>query len=242
MLSTALAWSLALAPAPAIPPSAPVPAFTGTAAMVGGGLLQLASLGFHAASFTLMRDSCGLAQRDLAAAQFDGESAKEIDREIIRVGGLGIACLAIADQAIRMRVGAGLSAAAAVGLVSTGGLLMGRHDAFHDRFVRQRDRRDKAWVLGVTGATVLGAGIATWAGSRIAIATGRSGCKDIHCFTRLDLASFQASAVITAAGAGMLTWALAYQRRYKLLHALSDTQIGIAPGRGSAMLSLRGRF
>lgn len=239
-VSLLLVLALAGAPTPTVTDPGDPPALTGAGALVAGGALQLASIGLHIASFEMIRDSCGLEQMDLASAKFAGDTPAQAEREIVKVGGLGIACLALGDQAVRLRIGAGLASLASLSLVTTGGLLMGRSDAYHDRVVHHRDRKGKAWTLGVTGGVLLGSAFATWLGTRIAMVAHQSGCKQIDCFTRFDIVSFQIAAAVGVAGAGMLAWGASYQRRFKLLAA--RPRFGIAPSARGTMLSLNGRF
>ncbi|HWB75956.1 MAG TPA: hypothetical protein VG755_13400 [Nannocystaceae bacterium] len=239
-MSIFVALALAAAPPPTPTDPGEPPALTGAGALVAGGALQLASIGLHVASFEMMRDSCGLEQMDLAAAKFAGDTPARAEREIVKVGGLGIACLALGDQAVRLRIGAGLASLASLSLVTTGGLLMGRSDAYHDRVVHHRDRKGKAWTLGVAGGVLLGSALATWLGTRIAMVARKSGCKQIDCFTTYDLVSFQVATAVGIAGAGMLAWGASYQRRFKLL--AERPRFGVAPSARGTMLSVSGRF
>jgi hypothetical protein len=145
--------------------------------------------------------------------------------------------------AVALRIYSDVGLLATIGLASTGAVMRGRQRAYDDVFA---DRPVRPMLgLRIAGASLLGVGVMTWLTTG-AVSWGLlASCRDAKCATRARLMAFttrDAGAVLTASGAGMLSYAMAYRRAHD--RTLRDRlfSIGTAMLPGGLGLSLRGQF
>ena len=120
--------------------------------------------------------------------------------------------------------------AGAIAQIAAGGAFRGYAMGYDDALSGRR--RSAATMLGI-GSTLMLAGAALWAGSRLAMPNNRTGCDSIDCLVWYDFGTFQASSILFMAGSGLVTQGMSYRRsrrtheRWNLRPVVSGDMAGL---------------
>ena len=221
------------------------PAYRGIGLFVAAGLAAGSGLIQQVVAYQLVQRTCGVAQANIMTLEtFDGHRIPIREGVELAAGAavFGLACVGAAGPALTLRMQAPLLLGGAVGFASAGGHARGRSDAFSDALVHRRDRSRRARVMRVLGSTLVGAGAALWASSRLVLLDNKAGCSALGCIVAFDLLTLQSSGALTIAGAALLSSGLAYRRffgRYIRARNLGATPLA---GRGLFGLAVSGAF
>lgn len=173
----------------------------------------------------------------------DPMSPDEANSEAEDFGEALLECAPGVLPAIALRVHSDLGLLATIGLASAGAALRAQRRAYDDAF---GDRRPKAMLgLRAGGISLIGAGVVTWLTTGAASWGLLASCRTARCATRARLMAFttrDTGAVLIAAGAGMLSYAIAHGRAYDRFSRDRALSVGTAWVPGGAGLSLSGRF
>jgi hypothetical protein len=208
------------------------PPYSGVGLFVGAGVTFSAALSEQIVAHVLVKRRC----IEPFAAQASSDEAESFEQALLR-------CAPGVLPAVVLRVHSDLGLLATIGLASAGAALRAHRQAYDDVFA---DRPARAMTgLRAAGIALVGTGVVTWLTTG-AISWGLlASCRDAKCATRARLLAFttrDTGAVLIAAGAGMLTYAIAHGRAYDRFFRDRMLSVGTTWLPGGAGLSLSGRF
>lgn len=217
------------------------PPYSGTSLMIGAGLSFSAALAEQIVGYVLVKRRCidPLGQ----ATPSDPMDPDEARDEAEDFGQALLQCAPGVLPAVALRIYSDVGLLTAIGLAAGGAAVRARQQAYDDVFA---DRPARPMLgLRIAGASLLGVGVLTWLTTGAASWGLLASCRDTDCASRARLMAFttrDAGAVLTAAGAGMLSYSIAHRRAYDRTLRERLLSIGTAFVPGGAGLSLSGRF
>lgn len=218
------------------------PPYSGTGLMIGAGISFGASLAEQIVAHVLVKRRCiDPLGRPMEP---DPMSPDEVQDEAQDFGQTLLRCAPGVLPAVALRIYSDVGLLTTIGLAAGGAAMAARQRAYDDVFA---DRAAPPMLgLRIAGASLVGVGVITWLTTG-AVSWGLlASCRDAACASRARLMAFttrDAGAVLTAAGAGMLSYTLAHRRAYDrtLRERLLSVGTTFVPG-GGAGLSVSGRF
>lgn len=207
------------------------PPFRGTGLYIGAGVTFAIALTEQIVAHIMVKRNCidPIARGDYADAEDVGEV----------VAGCAPGVL----PAVALRLNADLALLATIGLAAGGSGVRGTSQAYGDVFGSKPERR----LTGIraAGIVLLGTGLVTWFGTGAGGWAWLGRCDSGRCANNARLFSFltrDVSAAMVASGAGMLTFAEVYRRRYDSF--LRDRALSAGPSisQGFYGFSIGGRI
>lgn len=217
------------------------PPYSGLGLFIGAGVTFSLAVSEQVVAHLLVKRRC--IEPIAAQAKLDAMTTDEAGDDAEDFGRALLGCAPGVLPAVVLRVQSDLALLATIGLASAGAALRARRRAYDDVFASRPIR--PLMGLRIAGIGLMGTGVVTW------LTTGALGwgllasCRDAKCATRARLMAFttrDASAVLIAAGAGMLTYAVAHGRAYDGYFRDRALSVGAAWLPGGGGLSLSGRF
>jgi hypothetical protein len=217
------------------------PPYSGVGLFVGAGITFSAALSEQIVAHLLVKRRC--IEPFAAQAGVDAMTPGEAENEAQDFGQALLGCAPGVLPAVVLRVQSDLALLATIGLASAGAALRAQRRAYDDVF---GDRPPRAMMgLRVAGIALISTGAITWLTTG-ALSWGLlASCRDAKCATRARLMAFttrDTGAVLIAAGAGMVTYAMAHRRGYDRFYRDRALSVGTTWLPGGAGLSLSGRF
>lgn len=217
------------------------PPYAGVGLFVGASVTFSAALAEQIVAHVLIKHRC--IEPFAAQAGNDATTPEEAEQEVRDFADALVSCAPGVLPAVVLRVHSDLGLLATMGLASAGAALRAHRKAYDDVFADRPAHR----MLGlrIAGVGLLSTGVITWLTTG-AVSWGLLGsCRDAKCATRARLMAFttrDTGAVLIAAGAGMLTYAIAHGRAHDRFFRDRALSTGLTWLPGGAGLSLSGRF
>jgi hypothetical protein len=208
---------------------------------VGASVTFSAALAEQIVAHVLIKRRC--IEPFAAQAGGDTTTPEQAEQETRDFADALVRCVPGVLPAMVLRVQSDLALLATIGLASAGAALRAHRQAYDDVFADRPARR----MLGlrIAGIGLLSTGVVTWL-TTSAVSWGLLGsCRDAKCATRARLMAFttrDTGVVLIAAGAGMLTYAVAHGRAHDPDFRDRALAVGAAWLPGGGGLSLSGRF
>ena len=217
------------------------PPYSGVGLFVGASVTFSAALAEQIIAHVLIKRRC--IEPFAAQAGNDATTPEEAEQEVRDFATALVQCAPGVLPAVVLRVHSDLGLLATMGLASAGAALRAHRNAYDDVFADRPARR----MLGlrIAGVGLLGTGVVTWLTTGAASWGLLGACRDARCATRARLMAFttrDTGAVLIAAGAGMLTYAIAHGRAHDRFFRDRALSVGAAWLPGGAGVSLAGRF
>jgi hypothetical protein len=217
------------------------PPYTGLGLFIGAGVAFSVALSEQIIAHVLVKRRC--IEPFAAQTGVEAMTPEEAQTEAEDFGQALLGCAPGVLPAVVLRVQSDLGLLATIGLASAGAALRAHRKAYDDVF---GDRPALPMMgLRIAGISLLSAGVVTWLTTG-ALSWGLlASCRDAKCATRARLMAFttrDTGAVLVAAGAGMVTYAIAHRRAYDRFYRDRALSVGTALLPGGAGLSISGRF
>lgn len=217
------------------------PPYAGVGLFIGASVTFSAALAEQIVAHVLIKRRC--IEPFAAQAGNDATTPEEAEQEVRDFATALVQCAPGVLPAVVLRVHSDLGLLATMGLASAGAALRAHRNAYDDVFADRPARR----MLGlrIAGVGLLGTGVVTWLTTGAASWGLLGACRDAKCATRARLMAFttrDTGAVLIAAGAGMLTYAIAHGRAHDRFFRDRALSVGAAWLPGGAGVSLAGRF
>ena len=177
------------------------PFYGGTGLMIGAGVTFAVALSEQIVAHILVKRRC-----------IDPIGAGAIE-DTADFGQIFTQCAPGVLPALALRVHSDLGLLATIGLAAGGGALRGQRDAWDDVFRTPKTRKVGGFRIG--GIALIGTGIVTWFSTGAAAWGVLGKCRTARCANAARAMAFSTrhvSAVLVAAGAGMLAYAEAHRR------------------------------
>lgn len=217
------------------------PPYQGWGLFAGAGVTFSAALAEQIVAHRLIKRRC--IEPFAAQAGNDAMTPEQAEQEIRDFASALVSCAPGVLPAVVLRVHSDLGLLATMGLASAGAAMLAQRRAYDDVFA---DRPAKRMLgLRIAGVGLLGTGVVTWLTTGALSWSMLAKCRDARCATRARLVAFttrDTGAVLIAAGAGMLTYAIAHGRAHDRFFRDRALSLGAAYLPGGGGLSLSGRF
>ena len=217
------------------------PPYSGVGLFVASGVTFSAALAEQIVAHVLIKRRC--IEPFAAQAGIDAMTPEQAEQEARDFAEALVRCAPGVLPAMVLRVHSDLGLLATIGLASAGAALRAHRQAYDDVFA---DRPGRPMLgLRLAGVGLVSTGIVTWFTTG-ALSWGLlASCRDAKCATRARLMAFttrDTGAVLIAAGAGMLTYAIAHGRAHDRFFRDRAWSMSAAWLPGGGGLSLSGRF
>lgn len=217
------------------------PPYSGVGLFIGGGVTFSAALAEQIVAHRLIKRRC--IEPFAAQAGNDAMTPEQAEQEVRDFASALVSCAPGVLPAVVLRVHSDLSLLATMGLASAGAAMLAQRHAYDDVFADRPARR----MLGlrIAGVSLLGTGVVTWLTTGALSWSMLAKCRDAKCATRARLVAFttrDTGALLIAAGAGMVTYAIAHGRAHDRFFRDRALSLGAAYLPGGGGLSLSGRF
>jgi hypothetical protein len=217
------------------------PPYSGVGLFVGASVTLSAALAEQIVAHVMIKRRC--IEPFAAQAGNDATTPEEAEQEVRDFADAVVSCAPGVLPAVVLRVHSDLGLLATIGLASAGAAIRASRKAYDDVFA---DRPAKRMLgLRIAGVGLLGTGVITWLTTGAVSWSLLGSCRDAKCATRARLMAFttrDTGAVLIAAGAGMLTYAIAHGRAHDRYFRDRALSLGAAWLPGGGGLSLTGRF
>jgi hypothetical protein len=217
------------------------PPYAGVGLFVGAGVTFSAALAEQIVAHVLIKRRC--IEPFAAQAGNDATTPEEAEQEVRDFADALVRCAPGVLPAVVLRVQSDLGLLATIGLAAAGAAARAHRKAYDDVFA---DRPARPMLgLRIAGVGLLGTGVVTWLTTGAVSWSLLGSCRDAKCATRARLMAFttrDTGAVLIAAGAGLLTYAVAHGRAHDRYFRDRALSLGASWLPGGGGLSLSGRF
>lgn len=234
---------------PRLPPP-PRPRYRGTGLFIGAGVTFAVALAEQIVAHVLVKRQCidpiaanAMMDSDPVVIDPDNPPDELPGNPTDELGEIVTQCAPGVVPALALRVHSDLGLLATIGMSAAGGALRGRQQAWDGVF----EGTPHADYVGLRAAGIglIAGGIVTWFSTSAASWAWLTSCDNGRCATRARLMNFttrDASALMVAAGAGMLAFSETHRRASMQFERDRIFSIGVSRLPGGLMLGVHGRL